>query len=144
MFDENGATATGQNVTYTYTKGGWKLPKVTAQDSAGHKDFAAAAVRVWPKDIWKEFSSGKISAARSRQILVANLRAYERKTGAKVAGISAPPLEGQQPLTAESRRAQRRQPALIRRASRRAKREYQRKQQAAKRKKQQEQANQNK
>ena len=131
-FGEGGATATGQNVTYTYTKSGWKLPRVTAEDEAGHKNFFASAVRVWPKGLWEEFSSGKISPARSRQILVANLRAYERKTGAKIAGISAPPLEGQTPLTAESRRAARKQPALIRRANRRSAREFARKQRGGK------------
>lgn len=135
QFDEDGATATGSDPSITYNKTGWKLVKVTAQDEAGKKANAAAMIRVWPKDVWTGLLSKKISPAEQQKILVANLRAYERKTGGKIAGISAAPLPGQEPLTPESRKAQREEPAKVRRANRRALREFKRKQREERRKK---------
>jgi hypothetical protein len=142
-FDEGGATSTEANPTFTYSKTGWKLAKVVAKDEGGHTSNALQPIRVWPVAVWNGVTSGKYSPQKSQAILVANLQAYERKTGGKIAGISAAPLPGQKALTPESRAAQRRQPLLERRAQLRANRAAARKLREAKRKKRQQQNNGN-
>lgn len=140
-FDEDGATSTAAKPSFTFKKTGWKLVKLKARDSAGHTSNALQPIRVWPVDIWNKVSTGKTSPKETQKILVANLKAYERKTGSKIAGIGAAPLEGQKPLTPESRRALRRRPLLERRAAARAQRAYAKKVREAERKKREAQQN---